>query len=153
MSMDSANLHILWRDSKRRLDDFSQAVREGRHLDEAASFARFVMFSVCGLLVDHPQKFPLTVDGPMLRAQAEGLLSEIQTRYRAAKTPAAVDLSEVQAIHRKLDLIAGHLARSAPMSPTLIFPALPIRSEPSRNDCHAMHGDGGVDAPPGGRAS
>jgi hypothetical protein len=122
--MDPANLHILWRDSKRRLDDLAQAVREGQRLDEAASFARFVMFSICGLLVDHPQPFPLTVDAAMLRGQAEGLLSDIQTRYRAAKTPAAVDLSEVQAIHRKLDLIAGHLARTAPMSPTIIFPPM-----------------------------
>lgn len=125
MSLDRVQLHVLYRDTKSRLNSFSAAVREGRHLDEAASFARFVIWSIAPLLIANPQPEPLPCDGNLLRSVAQSLLAEVQERWRTNDEQPKLELSELEAINRKLDLLAGHVARISPAMPSLFLPPAP----------------------------
>lgn len=118
MQPDRVQLHVLYRDTKYRLHGFREAVREGRHLDEAAGFARFVLNSgLCAVLAQFPQADPLPCDGHLLRGFAQDLLAAVQERWRTGNTKPEVELSELQAIRRNLDLIAGQVARMTPRVP------------------------------------
>jgi len=122
---DAVQLHVFWRDTKRQIDAFAQAVRAGQRLDEAAGFARYVLNSgLCGILAEFPHADPLTCDGHLLRSVAQDLLSAVQERWRTNDLKPTVDFCELQAINRKLDLIAGHVARISPMSPAILLPAI-----------------------------
>jgi len=110
MSLDQALIHVLCRDTRYRIERLSRAVQEGQHLDEAADFARYVLNSVAPLLAANPQPEPLPCDGHLLRHYAQDLLSLVQDRWRTHDTKPKLQLSELEAINHKLDLIAGRLA-------------------------------------------
>jgi len=129
MQPDNVQLHIVWRESKNRCASLRRAVDEGRSLDEAANFARFVLFSICPLLKSFPQGDPLPCDGHLLQHYAEQLLRAAEGRYQTGNTSPQVDASALDAINRKLDLIAGQVARFTPPNIT----ALPVASTPDGN--------------------
>jgi len=130
MQPDSAQLYILCRETSNRIASLGRAVDEGHRLDEAANFARFVLFSgICTLLKSFPQGDPFPVDGHLLQHHAEQLLQAAQDRYRTGDTKAKLDWSYLDAINRKLDLIAGQVSKFTPPNIT----ALPVASTPSGN--------------------
>jgi len=111
MQPDRVYTHVLYRDTKYRIERLRLAVKEGRRLDEAADFAKFVINSVAPLLISLPQGDPLPCDGHLLRGFASDLLSSVQDHWRAGKASPSVELSAVEGVSRKLDLIAGRLAQ------------------------------------------
>lgn len=113
MQPDTVKAHVLYRDTKWRIERLQLAVKEGRQLQESADFARFVINSIAPLLVTMPQGEPLPCDGNLLRGFAESLLSNVQDHWRAGGITPSVELSAVEGLGRKLDLIAGCLAQIA----------------------------------------
>jgi len=130
----AVHFHVVYRDTSYRVASLSRAVQEGHSLDEAADFARFVINTVAPLLAINPQAEPLKVDGHLLRHNAQELLSAAQERWRTHDTKPRLQLSELEAINHKLDVLAGHVAR---MHPVLV-PVATVASE---------KGDGGREAP------
>jgi hypothetical protein len=131
MSPDAVKLHILYRDTIARLDVLSKGVRECRNLDEAADFARYVLNSVAPLLKLCPIPDPFPCDGHLVNSLAQTLLSDVQDRWRLHDMEPRLDLSELTAIHRKLDLLAGHVARISPMMPAMFFPPAAVETQPT----------------------
>jgi len=130
MHPDNVQLYVLCRETGNRIASLRRAVDEGHRLDEAANFARYVLFSgICTLLQQFPQGEPLPCDGHLLQHQANELLRAAQDRYRTGDTTAKLDWSYLDAINRKLDLIAGQVARFPPPNIT----ALPVASTPDGN--------------------
>jgi len=93
-----------------RLDLYSKRVKEGREVQAAHDFAKYVMFSgLPKLLMEFPQVFPLSVDGHLLQQKAEDLFRDCAEFFIGDR---AVGLAgaELMSLHEKLDLIAGHLS-------------------------------------------
>jgi len=120
-------MHWLWRETNSRLDRYSASVREGRELDAAAAFCRYLTFSgICALLEENAAPEPLTVDGALIRWKANDLEKEVCNQWRLGKVPETRE-TQLEVIHHKLDLIAGQLAKipvGHSMSDTLTFPVL-----------------------------
>lgn len=124
MCPDRVKLHVLFRDTLRELKRFESAARESSCLQEAADFARYVSQSVAPVLMLFPFESPLPCDGHLLRSIADALLAECQRRWREHDCKPKVDRSELEAINRKLDLLAGHVARISPLSASVILPPM-----------------------------
>lgn len=125
MQADRVKFHVLFRDTITRLDVLSKAVRECRNLDEAADFAKYVLNSVAPLLKTCPFPEPIPCDGHLVGSLAQTLLSAVQDRWRLHDMQPRLDLSELTAVNRKLDLIAAHVARISPMAQFVMLPPIP----------------------------
>jgi len=111
-----------------RLDLHARRVSEGKDLQPAVEFARYVIWAVVGLCKATPQKDPLTVDGHLLEHTARQLERAVTERYRTNNTQAAVSLTELEKLNHKLDLLAGQMARMVPPG-TAQEPALTVVSK------------------------
>ncbi len=54
---------------------------------------------------------PLKVDGAILRWKSEELLRKVQERYQTKNLKPKIDAAQLESINRKLDLIAGYVAK------------------------------------------
>lgn len=117
MSFDLVNLHWLWRETVNSLDAYAKRVRECKDLLGAADFARFVRSSGLLKLFDaHESLGPFEVSGASVRKKVSDLLFECGERMRSNKTEPLIALSELEAINRKLELIAGHVSKLSPVA-------------------------------------
>jgi hypothetical protein len=90
-------------------------VQEGKGLEAALEFARYVFWSgIIELCEEYPQEHPLKVDGAMMRWKCEELQRKVQDRYRLNDGKPHIERTELEEINRKLDLIAGHVAKFSP---------------------------------------
>lgn len=58
----------------------------------------------------------MKVDGSHLRWKCEQLLSVVHAQYKQKQVVVSLELSQIEAVNHKLDLIAGHLAKFNPPS-------------------------------------
>jgi hypothetical protein len=111
----SLNLARMWRETSNRLEALDAAVQEAKQLEEALNFTRFVFWSgLLQLFKENPQPFPLKVDGAFLEWKCKELQQKVQERYRLNDGKMHIDETQIAAINRKLDLIAGHLQKYSP---------------------------------------
>jgi len=95
-------------------------VRENKDVMAALDFARYVTWSgIIKVLDANASESPLVVDGALIRWKCEELTRMCQERFRTGQSSPHVEQSELEAINRKLDLIAGHVAQFVPAVPTL----------------------------------
>jgi hypothetical protein len=95
-----------------RLERFDRSVQEGKCLEEALDFTRWLFFSgILTLLEANPQPQPLKVDGSMLRWKCGDVQRKVQERFRLNDSAPHVSATELQTLHDKLDTIAGFLSR------------------------------------------
>jgi hypothetical protein len=112
----------IYSETMSQLDRFHSRVKEGRDVDNACSFARWLFWSgILDLLKANSTPVgapaPLKCDGAHLAWKLEQLLESCNEYYRTNK-PAGLDKSELDSIREKLDrlsanqdLIAGHLSK------------------------------------------
>jgi len=106
--------HWFYTETSRRLDSFLQHVKEGRDLDGALQFARYVIWCrIDRLMAPHDCQGFLKVDSSLLVSKARILEQTVQDAYRTGKVAPDASLSVLEAINHKLDLLAGHVARVA----------------------------------------
>jgi len=104
--------YTLYSWTSRYLDSFAQCVKEGHSHDEARGFCVYLLNSgVIKLLEANSCPGAFKVDGPLVRWKAEELQRNVQDFYRTGRTEAKVDASTLDAINRKLDLIAGGIGK------------------------------------------
>lgn len=98
-----------------RLDDLQAAVNQGCEIDTAIFFARFLLNSRILTILEETGmegRFPRT-DLALMRWKAEELQRSVQELWRTGKAVPAPEVATLQALGRKLDLIAGHVAKLA----------------------------------------
>jgi hypothetical protein len=82
----------------------------GFGLESALAFCSYLRNSgIIGLLKEHSREGPPAVNGPLICWKVGEV--ERQARYRLRVGGSGVAMSELKAINRKLDLIAGHVSR------------------------------------------
>jgi hypothetical protein len=119
-----ATYHWLWKETINKIDSFRKRVQEGKDLDAAREFCAFVLWSgIIKILKPHDNTGVLKIDSAFLEWSAEELQREVQERWRTGRNIQTVQITELQRIHDKLDVIAGRIAQM----PTLPSPAPVLR--------------------------
>jgi hypothetical protein len=103
----------LYRETLCELDRYQVCANEGRSLDEAVSFARYVLWSgLDKVLSPYDCKGAYPVDSSHLRWKAEELQRTVHEQFAAGR-PRGAEPS-LEAIHRKLDILAAHISKTVP---------------------------------------
>lgn len=111
--MDGVQAYKLWRETRHMLTIYERRAREGKDLDAALEFARYVIWSgVVDVVNASAHLSPIAIDAAHLKWKAEDLQRTVQECYRTGKAKPQIELAEIEAINHKLDLIAGHIARN-----------------------------------------
>ncbi|MDB6030134.1 MAG: hypothetical protein JWM16_472 [Verrucomicrobiales bacterium] len=120
MSWDSSRTWKLYDETSRRLGIFERLAREDRHLEAARDFANYIQWSgLADFFTYHSRDGVLPINGPLLRQRAKDLESYVQDKWRKgvkerSETPQGKQGSpepSLDAVNRKLDLIAGAVAK------------------------------------------
>jgi len=114
MTVGQAEAHWLWQESINRLESLRLRVCEGRDLEQAREFAAFFLWSgLDKFLKPFDSDGALKVDSAFLRWKAEDLQRRVQDMWASGKA-AEGNVSTLQAIHHKLDIIASHVSKLSP---------------------------------------
>jgi len=107
-------LHCLWKETCNRLQVLERAVQQGRAVDEASNFARWLSFSgLYRIFEAYPQPAPLEVDGKKIRALGERLVAACGVIYKGGTMAHNPSQSTVDEINLKVDGILAYLAKKA----------------------------------------
>lgn len=109
-------LSRIYSETVRQLDLLAQRVREGRDIEAASNFARWLSFSgICLLLERYPNQVqshhPLKVDGSFLRWKCEQLIQACNERFRTNSLNPSFEKNEFESMHEKIDRMAGYLSK------------------------------------------
>lgn len=131
VSPQQADAHWFWKQSINRLESLRKRVVEGRDLEQALEFSRYILWCrIDKLLVDYKSDGELKVDMPFLRWKAEELQRQVLALYGAGKVRENGNQSAMEAILHRLDIIAAHVATlSPPLTDTTVSvgnPAEPV---------------------------
>ncbi len=110
-------IHWMWKETMERLHCLDLRAREGKCIDEASEFARWVQFSgLIHFFKENPQDEPLKVSAAELQRLITDTLFDCEQAWKKTPRGPWVSLSELEAVNHKLDLIAAKLATlSAPV--------------------------------------
>lgn len=141
MESDTAILARIYSETVNKLDSFSRRVQEGRDVNAASEFARWLLFSgILPLLEQYPNQVqsqnPLKVDGAFLRWKAGQLVEACSDRYRTNNQNPSIEKTEFESIHEKIDRMAGYLSRLTAVATVAVEPmSEPVaeKSEPRIN--------------------
>jgi hypothetical protein len=116
MNPDLVILARIYGQTVNQLDSFSKRVQEGRDVEAASDFARWLSFSgICLLLERYPNQVqsldPLKVDGSFLRWKCEQLIEACNERFRTNSLNPVFAKKEFESMHEKIDRIAGYLSK------------------------------------------
>ena len=113
--MDIAQLHWIWLETSQKLESYRRRVQEGRDIDAAVEFAKFVFWSgIPKLMEANPHPAPLLVDGALLRSKAQELIELCNERYRTRNLDPMLSAKEFKSLHEKIDLLAGYVSQLVP---------------------------------------
>ena len=108
--MDPVQVYKLYRETESEVASLERCVREGKELDCALAFCRYVFWSgIVEILKAHQDVSVVKIDPYRLGGRVNELQSSVQEWYASNKKQPTVVLSEIEGISRKLDLIAGRL--------------------------------------------
>jgi len=113
---DTAILARIYGQTVNQLDSFSKRAQEGRDVEAASDFARWLSFSgILMLLERYPNQVqshhPLKVDGSFLRWKCEQLIEACNERFRTNSLNPAFAKKEFESMHEKIDRMAGYLSK------------------------------------------
>jgi hypothetical protein len=113
---ETATLARIYGQTVNQLDAFSKRVQEGRDVEAASDFARWLSFSgIPTLLERYPNQVqshdPLKVDGSFLRWKCEQLIEACNERFRTNSLNPAFAKKEFESMHEKIDRMAGYLSK------------------------------------------
>ena len=136
MQSDSKTLephkaHWLWKETYRRLETLGKRAREGKCVDEASEFARWLSFSgLIPLFKAYAAPDPLEVSHTKLERLIGDVLFECEQHWKRNPRGPWVSKSELESINQKLDLLAGRLAQLSPPASqveTAVITAIPAQ--------------------------
>ena len=110
--VEPQQLRWFWQETFNRLSSLNRRVQEGKDLEAAREFCAYLLWSgVLEVFASITPEGISHVDWPHLRWKAEELQREVQERWRSGKNNPNIEVAELEAINRKLDLIAGHVSK------------------------------------------
>jgi len=125
MITETTILHRIYSETVNQLDSFSRRVQEGRDLEAASNFARWLSFSgIIMLLEAFPSPLPLKVDGRFLRWKCDELIEACNLRFRTNNLNPSFESKEFESMHEKIDRMAGYLSRLS-VAPAVTVNPLP----------------------------
>jgi hypothetical protein len=102
----------IYREAVNKIDTYSQRVKQGQDAQAALEFGGFILWSgiipLCREIAtdSHPK-----IDGSHLQWLAEELQRDARERLSFPGKPAKIDATQLEAINRKLDVIAAQIQR------------------------------------------
>ena len=129
MEENSAILARIYGQTVNQIDAFSKRVQEGRDVEAASDFARWLSFSgICLLLERYPNEGqshnPLKVDGRLLRWKCDQLIEACNLRFRTNNLNPSFEKKEFESLHEKVDRMAGYLSKLTAARTINVEPAL-----------------------------
>lgn len=106
--------HWVYKETMQKLDVLTKRVNECKDIQHASEFARWLNFS--GLLKmfdDNPQLEPLPVDGAKIRKAVSDLILLCGDQWKRGAV-GVIQVSELELLNRKMDLLAERVAQVAP---------------------------------------
>lgn len=123
----NATFHIIWRETDRYLDDLLNAVREGKCIEEAARYSRWLQFSgVITLLEDNKSAFPLVVDGAALRRKANDVVDAVRPYLQGRKVEPKYEATAIAQILSRLESIENQFSPPAQETDVMGTPVLRV---------------------------
>ena len=110
----------LYRETNSRVDALSRAVREGKYLEEALDFSRWLLWSgLLDLLTHLKTDFGIPNDVKGLRRKIEALQSDVQERFVSKDMTPQVPSAELDKINARLArmeefLVGSHSVEESP---------------------------------------
>jgi hypothetical protein len=118
--VDEVLLHRLWAESSRVVEQLSRLVAQGKSVDAASLFGRWLVFSgVLEMCEENPQSGLLEVHGRELRVAVKELVSECGDLYRTGKANPRYAETDIAEINRKLDFVMARLGDGSLSGPLL----------------------------------
>jgi hypothetical protein len=106
-----ARLETIFRETKKYIETLGRSASEGRGVDEANNFLRWLQFSgVCALLEDYHF---VNVEFRTLRRTADGLQDICQPHLQGRNMKPPPNQSRIDEVNDKLDIILSAMAKSA----------------------------------------
>lgn len=106
-SLSSVEVHWLWNETVRRLRTLQERAREGRQVDEASEFARWVRFSgLMAIFTAFKAPEPLQVSPEVVDALIEGIGVDCDAFWKNDQRGQWVARSEVEQINLRLASLA-----------------------------------------------
>jgi hypothetical protein len=117
MKFSAVTMYWLCNETNSRLNSLAERVKEGKDLEAALEFARYLLNSgLCDLLDAHKVEGALPVRSNAIRSKAEKLQRDVCLRYETRDTKPHVEESDLVQIRRELaDLRAQIGAQSPPL--------------------------------------
>jgi hypothetical protein len=116
----------LFGETKGKLLSLERAVAQGRAVDEASNFSRWLFFSgLCELLESASGIPPWNIDGKEVRVIAERVTYACGLIYKGGKQPVNPQQSTVDEINAKVDYLLSKLAKPAPPLSVQVLVASP----------------------------
>jgi len=114
---DQVTIYTIARETTSRLDVLHDRVVEGQDLQSAKEFCSYLRWSgILRLLEANSSTGNLKVDGAHIRWKCDQLESLTNDQFRQVSKVVSLQMSQLQAVNHKLDLIAGHVAKLSPPS-------------------------------------
>jgi len=115
MSADAVQLYTLARETSNRIDVLHERVSEGQDLQAAKEFCSYLRWSgIIRLILSFESSGGLKIDAAHIEWKFKELESLTHEQFRQPSKVVSLQMSQLQAMNHKLDLIAGHVAKFAP---------------------------------------
>jgi len=115
VQQDAVTIYTIARETTSRIAILHKRAIEGKDLHAAKEFCSYLQWSgILKLLRSNCQPEPLPVDGVLIGWKCDQLLSVVNDQFRQATKVVSLELSQLEAIDHKLDLIAGRIAQLSP---------------------------------------
>jgi len=114
--LPAVNVYKIYNETMNQLSWLDGHVREGKELEQALRFCRYVIWSgIIELCNYHATVEPgLKISGANLHTRAKQLQMDVQDRFRTNNLAPAIEMTELEKLNRKLDLIAGRISQISP---------------------------------------
>jgi hypothetical protein len=115
VEIDYVALYGLANETSTRLTVFSERASEGKDLHAANEFCAYLEWSgILKMLEAASRPEPLKIDGSFIRWKQQELLRLVRAQFKSNAKTISLELSQLEAVNHKLDLIAAHVAKLWP---------------------------------------
>jgi hypothetical protein len=110
--MDSVQIYNLFSQTECLATRYERAVREGKELLAAVEWSRFIVNAgILELLKRIASKSVIPINVEALADRIKRMREEAQNQWACSINKPRIDLSEVEAIHRKVDAMANWMLK------------------------------------------